>query len=426
LVKETIMTNYPEASATPLRSNSWLPAVAPVLLCALTVIAMQSAQAQIFTVLHTFTGTSDGFAPIGGVSLDTSGNLYGSATFGGDRGECNPTGCGVVFKLTHGGGGWVLQPLYSFQGGADGAYPESPVVRSADGSFYSTSTGGGSFGYGTVFRLQPPPSACKSALCPWTKTEIYSLMGSGGYGNAPTGALLLSAGNIYGVSVGGGSPGYDGTVYELTPDGGGWTESVLNGSLTSPAGGVIFDSSGNLYGTCATGGAHNDGFVYQLVRSGSAWTLNTLVSFAGGDGSRPWGGLVMDAAGNVFGTTSMAGPNGGGTVFELTPQDGGWIFTTLYSFSPQAGQPLGTLTIDSQGNLYGTTNAGFGSAFKLAPGLGGWTYSVLHSFTGGSDGANPSNAGVTLDSNGNIFGTAGGGGSQNCIDGCGVVFEISP
>jgi uncharacterized repeat protein (TIGR03803 family) len=387
----------------------------------------QVTQAQTFMVLHTFTGTNDGLSPIGGVSIDTSGNLYGSATFGGDyRGECAPTGCGIVFELTHRGGGWILQPLYSFQGGDDGAYPEAPVVRSEDGSFYSTSSGGGPYGLGTVFRLQPPPSACKTAICPWTKTQLYAFMGVDGYGNAPIGTLLLSSGDIYGVSLGGGSPPSDGTVYELVPDGGGWTESTLSDSLDSPEGGVIFDSSGNLYGTCATAGAHHDGFVYQLARSGSTWTLNTLISFAGGNGSRPWGGLVMDASGNLFGTTSMAGPNGGGTVFELTPQDGSWILTTIYAFSPQGGQPLGTLTMDSQGNLYGTTNAGFGTVFKLAPGLGGWTYSVLHSFTGGSDGANPSNAGVTLDSSGNIYGTAAGGGSPNCIDGCGVVFEISP
>jgi hypothetical protein len=101
-------------------------------------------------------------------------------------------------------------------------------------------------------------------------------------------------------------------------------------------------------------------------------------------------------------------------------------FATIYAFSAQEGQPLGTLTIDVQGNLYGTTNAGFGTVFELARGVDGWTYSVLHSFTGGMDGANPSNAGVTLDSNGNIYGTASGGGSSNCIDGCGVVFEISP
>jgi uncharacterized repeat protein (TIGR03803 family) len=196
--------------------------------------------------------------------------------------------------------------------------------------------------------------------------------------------------------------------------------------LESPEGGVILDHSGNLYGTCAVGGANNHGFVYQLVRSGSTWILNTLVSFDGSNGSTPWGGLVMDASGNLFGTTSMAGPNDGGTVFKLTPQNGSWIFTTLYAFSAQEGQPLGTLTFDAQGNLYGTANAGFGNVFKLARGLYGWTYSVLHSFTGGNDGANPSKAGVTLDSNGSIYGTAGGGGSPNCIGGCGVVFEISP
>jgi uncharacterized repeat protein (TIGR03803 family) len=377
-------------------------------------------------VLHAFTGTNDGSAPLGGVSIDMSGRLFGSATFGGDfQRACAPLGCGIVFELTHGGGGWILRPLYTFQGGSDGVYPEAPVLRAEDGILYSTSSGGGTFGDGTVFRLQPPPSTCKTSLCPWTKTQVYAFMGNGD-GTTPIGTLLLSSSDIYGVTLGGGPQGA-GTVYELMPVGGGWTGSVLNGSLQSPEGGVIFDSSGNLYGTCATAGENSKGFIYQLVESGPTWTLNILISFDGSNGARPWGGLVMDASGNLFGTTSMSGHNDGGTVFELTPDNGSWIFTTIYAFSAQAGQPLGTLTMDSQGNLYGTTNAGFGSVFKLTRGQSGWTYSILHTFSGGSDGANPSNAGVTLDANGNIYGTAaGGGGSPNCIGGCGVVFEITP
>jgi len=413
------MTNPANNSAFTVGNTIRSTAFVFLLVLLLMVATSQVTQAQTFTVLHTFTGMNDGLAPIGGVSIDMSGNLYGSATFGGDYAPaCAPTGCGIVFKLTHSGGGWNLNPLYSFHGGTDGAYPETSLVRSEDGSFYSTSSGGGQFGYGTVFRLQPPPSGCKTALCPWTKTQLYAFTNDG-LGNAPIGALLISSGDIYGVSLGG-------MVYELTPDGGGWTESTLYSSLDSPEGGVVFDRSGNLYGTCATAGENGHGFVYQLAPSGSGWTLNTLVFFDGSNGSRPWGGLVMDASGNLFGTTSMDGPNDGGTVFELTPQNGSWSFATIYAFSAQEGQPLGTLTIDVQGNLYGTTNAGFGTVFELARGVDGWTYSVLHSFTGGMDGANPSNAGVTLDSNGNIYGTASGGGSSNCIDGCGVVFEISP
>jgi len=420
------MTNPANNSSCTIGSTI-KPAVFVLLLALpLMVATSRLTQAQSFRVLHTFTGTNDGFAPDAGVSIDASGNLYGSATFGGEHtSPCEPLGCGLVFKLTNHGGGWILQPLYSFQGGNDGNYPEAPVVRSGDGTLYSTTVEGGTFGYGTVLRLQPPASACGTSLCPWTKTQLYSF-NNDGLGNAPIGALLLSSGDVYGVSIGGGAPPAQGAVYQLTPNGGGWTESTLNGSLASPEGGVIFDRSGNLYGTCASAGAHNDGFVYQLARSGSGWTLNTVVDFNGSNGSVPWGGLVMDTSGNLFGTTSMRGPNGGGTVFELTPQNGSWIFTTLYSFSAQEGQPLGTLTMDLQGNLYGTTNAGFGTVFELTRGVGGWTYRLLHSFTGGTDGANPSNAGVTLDANGNIYGTAAGGGSENCFQGCGVVFEISP
>jgi uncharacterized repeat protein (TIGR03803 family) len=136
----------------------------------------------------------------------------------------------------------------------------------------------------------------------------------------------------------------------------------------------------------------------------------------------------MDARGNIFGTTSMGGANDGGTVFELTPSGGGWTLTTIYAFSHQNGQPRATLALDAQGNLYGTTNQGPGTVFKLAPGSGGWTYTLVHAFLGGSnDGAYPTEAGVTLDANGNLFGTTtGGGGSLNCQQGCGTVYEITP
>jgi uncharacterized repeat protein (TIGR03803 family) len=396
----------------------------------LTVVATPAAHAQTFTVLHTFASGQDGAEPYAGVSIDRAGNLYGSSAYGGFTGNgCGSSGCGTVFKLTRSDSGWLLDPLYIFQGGTDGINPEAGVVIGPDGSLYSTTYSAGGGAIGTVFSLRPPAAACKSALCGWTKTSLHQFKG-GGDGSGPRGALTFDAsGNIYGVTEGGGYQEL-GTVYELTPSVSGWTESVLYNALGSPFSGVIFDNAGNLYGTTLQGGEIDYGSVYQLVHSGSGWTLNTLSSFEDdGDGNEPEGGLIMGGAGNLFGTTTGAGYGGGGTVFELTPFNGNWIMTNLYSFSGSFG-PFASLTMDAAGNLYGTANKdgayGYGSVFKLTPGNGGWTYTDLHDFTGGSDGAYPYWSGVVLDGNGNLYGTTVNGGAGTCRDGCGVVWEIRP
>jgi uncharacterized repeat protein (TIGR03803 family) len=395
------------------------------MICTLSVYALSAAQAQTLTVLHAFTGASDGAAPLAGVTLDRAGNLYGSTALGGYFGFICTVGCGTVFKLTHNNGGWTLDPIYTFQGGGDGNQPEAPVVMAADGTLYSTA-GGGAANAGVVFRLQPPASACKTALCPWAKTTLLEFNGRGD-GGLPKGTLAFNAGgDVFGITNGGGSQN-DGVVYELSPSNGGWTESVLYDSLALPYGGVIFDPAGNLYGTTSMGGANNEGTVYQLVPSGTGWTLYTLFSFDGDNGAMPEAGLIMDAAGNLYGTTStMGGYGNGGTVFELSQQNGSWALTTLNAFASQEGGPMAPLTMDAAGNLYGTTNNGFGTVFKLTRENGDWTYSLLHSFTNGSDGGNPVSAGVALDTDGNLYGTTGGGGSGDCIGGCGVVFEITP
>jgi uncharacterized repeat protein (TIGR03803 family) len=400
----------------------WL---AIVLACWIT-IAVADGQSQTYTVLHVFSGANDGANPLTGVAIDRSGNLYGSTNFGGFRDRvCAPLGCGLLFKLTDRGAGWILNPIYTFQGGDDGAYP-GPLAIASDGTLYGATGQGGHSNDGIVFRLQPPTSACTTALCSWSKTLLHEFSG-GGFGANPYGALRLTSGNIYGVTIGGGSSFPYGTAYELTPGNGGWAETILNANLTSPDSGPVLDSTGNIYGTTSVGGDHNKGTVYQLVSSGSGWTLNTLVSFGNGNGSVPEGGLVMDPGGNLFGTTSSGGANDVGTVFELSQQNGTWTLTTLYDFPAQQGQPMASLTLDAAGNIYGTTNQGFGSVFKMTHGSSGWTFSVLHQFAGGANGRNPDEAAVTLDANGNIFGTTGGGGdNQNCVDGCGVVWEITP
>jgi uncharacterized repeat protein (TIGR03803 family) len=250
------------------------------------------------------------------------------------------------------------------------------------------------------------------------------------------------AGNLYGTTLY--SEGW-GIVYELKPSNGGWAESVVYGFTghedgATPMSGPILDRAGNLYGTTSMGGnfvcdgGHGCGTVYELTPSGPGWTEHTLYTFHNGsDGSTPLGGLILDSSGNLYGTTSTGGSNGGGTVFELTSSNGSWTFHLLYSFTGVVDDvgPTGSLAMDSGGKLYGSTLSegayGDGTAFKLTPAGGGWTYTDLHDFAGGSgDGLGPYGS-PTLDMNGNIYGTAAGGGTgTSCSYGCGVVWEIMP
>ncbi len=197
-----------------------------------------------------------------------------------------------------------------------------------------------------------------------------------------------------------------------------------------PYSGVTLDAQGNVYGTTWLGGLNNDGTMYQLVHSGSGWTLNTLYAFQNSaDGENPLGQVVFDQAGNLYGSTQAGGTGGGGTVFELSPSGGGWNFAVLYSLPGNNDGPIGSVALDAAGNIYGTTygdgDDGYGNVFKLTRTDGGWSYTSLHDFTGGSDGANPV-GGVTLDDTGNMYGTAYQGGPTHCPQGCGVVWEITP
>ncbi|MGC2112751.1 MAG: choice-of-anchor tandem repeat GloVer-containing protein [Candidatus Korobacteraceae bacterium] len=390
-------------------------------------------QAQPFTVLHSFTGGQDGSNPLAGVSMDRGGNLYGTASVGG-------LGYGTVFQLAHRGSNWLLNPIYQFQGGSDGYYPEAGITIAADGTLYGTTFYGGISTAaclqgavqtcGTVFHLRPPASACKAALCPWAENLIYEFTGTFPSLFFPNlGNLVFDrAGNMYGAILG----GFPGGVYELSPSGGGWSESLLHvfqGTNAGLFGGVILDSAGSLYGTTrgslSLPGVY--GTVYQLTNSGSGWTANTLYTFQGGsDGAWSVTSLLMDPIGNLYGTTSSGGSGGGGTVFELTPSQGGWVFNLIYSFTgPNYVGSFGGLTMDAAGNLYGTTLGGGafqqGSVFKLTHSNGTWTYTALHDFTAGNDGRSPYGQ-LIFDAAGNLYGTAGWGGSN----GKGLVWEITP
>jgi uncharacterized repeat protein (TIGR03803 family) len=392
-----------------------------------TVVLTQSAQAQTYNVIHTFTGGGDGGNPEAGLTMDQAGNLYGTASVGGGSGN------GTAFKLSKKGSGWVFTPLYSFQGPPDGATPEARVIFGPGGSLYGTTYFGGG-GVGTVFSLKPYPTACKTALCGWQGTVLYSFTGGNDGRNPALGDLIFDqAGNLYGTTSDGGAYGY-GTAFELVPSQGGWTEKILysftgGNDGSQPFAGLIFDNAGNLYGTTVYGGTYGWGTVYELTPSGSHWKVNVLYAFQGeNDGGYPFGGLIFDQSGNLYGDTWSAGQDNGGTVFELAPSNGSWTYSVIYNFdgSGMYGSAA-SLVMDGAGNLYGTTlndghgPYGSGNVFKLTPSGGGWTYTSLYDFTGGSDGAEPI-SNVIFDANGNLYGTTYYGGVNNN----GVVWEITP
>ena len=203
------MMNPSQAPPSILRGSFGLSAFALALFYLLIMIAAQPAQTQTFTVLHNFTGGHDGAWPQAGLTLDRAGNLYGTTTIGGDGG-CSYgefPGCGSVFKLAHQASGWTLNTLYAFGGGSDGEGPLTPVVLGPDGNLYSTTALGGYacdfYGCGTVFKLQPQPTVCTSASCPWRKTEMYQFTGASDGASPATGSLTFDAArNIYGTHSG--------------------------------------------------------------------------------------------------------------------------------------------------------------------------------------------------------------------------------
>ncbi len=353
------------------------------------------------TVLYSFTGGADGWEPYGGVIRDSAGNLYGATDGGG------AANAGVVFKLNTTG---QLTVLHSFTN-ADGYAPQSGLIRDSDGNLYGTTTFGGTSGAGVVYKLDRTGK----------ETLLYSFTGGADGNNPQAGVIRDSAGNLYGTTAYGGSANM-GVVYKLDPTG---LETVLY-SFTGaadgshPSAGVIQDSTGNLYGTTAYGGAARAGVVYEVNGSGQE---TALYGFTGGpDGGVPYAGLVRDPAGNFYGTTYYGGTWNSGVVYELDPAQ---HETVLYSFTGllDGGNPYAGVIRDSTGNLYGTTvNGGTnpspsGLVYKLDT---AGQETVLHTFTDYADGGEPY-AGVISDSTGNLYGAADYGTSK----GHGVLYELN-
>jgi uncharacterized repeat protein (TIGR03803 family) len=285
----------------------------------------------------------------------------------------------------------------------------------------------------------------------WTEKVLHSFNKNGTDGYYPWGGLAIdAAGNLYGTTEAGGSSTcaiglFCGTVFKLKRGAGGtWTETILHNFSNNTADGgnpynvtPAFDANGNLYGTTGGGGAYGFGIVFELTPgAGGSWTETVLHSFSSGtgDGFFPQGGITLDPAGNVYGTTAYGGVYGFGTVFELTPGSGGiWTETILHSFdngqATDGSEPSSNLTFDAHGNLYGTAGGGtygVGIVFELSPSATGWTLNLLHSFDPyNQDGYTPGNS-LASDSAGNLYGTTYNGGPSGDLYGGGTVFEITP
>ena len=480
--------------------------------------------------------------PKGPLLLDAAGNLYGVTQQAGYTNCTQLGGCGTVFELSPGNGGWQVSTLYNFGGfpAGDGVVPTGGLVFDSAGNLFGETQQGGtnacpypSNGCGTVFELSPDSGS-------WKETIVHSFSVKGTEGVFPFGRLTLdSAGNLFGTTQ-------RGTVFELSPAPGGYVETTLsnvaNNAKTFLNGGLVLDPAGNVYGTTyagvfellpnpggtfwkykvvydfaganpgdlifdqagnlfgdTTGANIGNGTLFELTPAGGGiWNLTTLYTFTGGvdgaspkdlitdaagnfyatsfrpvgdlrngldevlklslgpkglwqatvllsgnckDGFFPSAGVILDAAGNLYGTTSLGGKDGFGTVYKASSTPSGWKTTILYNFrgGPDGGIPKAGLIFDAAGNLYGTTtlggnrtncSQGCGTVFELSPVKNTWKQHTLYSFSGGSDGAVPL-AGLIFDATGNLYGTASIGGDATCVTplsptGCGTVFELSP
>jgi len=401
----------------------------------LLALAAAAPAATGLKVIHAFGISQQGGSDLyGALLMDSAGNLYGTAESGGAH------GAGVVYKLTRqSGGGWAESVLYSFKGGSqDGATPHDALVMDADGNLYGTTSAGGGCsrtGCGIVFELSP------TAGGPWTETVLHRFAGGTADGSTPySGVILDHAGNLYGTANSGGASNA-GLAYELSPNGTStWTETILHNFNGSPDGAapfasLVFDTVGNLYGTTYKGGSANQGTVFELTpQAGGTWTAAVLHSFHGAaDGSDLFENVILDAAGNIYGSAESGGSANCGVSFKLSPDGtGGWTETILHTFlgvGAQDGENPNALILDSAGDLYGTTVGGGvdnpGTIFKLTPQAGGeWAETVLYSFTGKNDGAYPSVPLIT-DKADHLYGTTLWGGPAGDTVG-GLAFEFTP
>lgn len=370
----------------------------------LLLTAAQLAGAQTENILHSFINTPDGDNPRSSVILDAAGNIYGTTLQGGVYGH------GSVFMTTPGG---KETALYSFTGATDGNYPIAGVVLDKKtGNLYGTTIAGGASGNGTVFEVTPSGK----------ETVLYSFKG-GVDGANPYSAPLRAGTNIYGMTEAGGAFGY-GTVFKLTAAGNATVLHSFNSASPTLDGAYPFGDlvlqKGVLYGLTNWGGAFNVGAIFSITTKG---VEKVLYSFKGGttDGYFPYGAVVFDKSGNLYGTTQEGGAFGLGIVFELTPAGTEVVLHSFGANSTDGKTPIAGL-IFHKNNFYGTAlgggSAGLGTVFEITP---DGVETVLHSFIGGSDGTYPAGA-LGLGKRNALYGTTAQGGAANF----GTVFKVVP
>ena len=434
------------------------------------------------STLYSFGGflLGDGVLPTGGLVFDSAGNLFGVTQQGGSKTCPYPSnGCGTVFELSPDSGGWKETILHSFSvKGTEGVFPFGRLTLDSAGNLFGTSQ------RGTVFELSPAPGGYVETTLSNVANNAKTFLNSG--------LVLDPAGNVYGTTAAG--------VFALSPNPGGtfWKYKVVYDFAGANPGDLIFDQAGNLFGDTTGANGMGNGTLFELTPAGGGiWNLTTLYTFTGGvDGASPkdlitdaagnfcatsfrpvgdlrngldevlklslgpkgswqaavllsvnskggffpWAGVILDAAGNLYGTTSLGGKDGFGTVYKASSTPSGWKTTILYNFrgGPDGGIPKAGLLFDAAGNLYGTTelggnrtncSQGCGTVFELSPVKNTWKQRTLYSFSGGSDGAVPL-AGLIFDATGNLYGTTSIGGDAACVTplgiGCGTMFELSP
>jgi hypothetical protein len=433
---------------------NWQEVFVVILMYALSA----SAAGPKYNVIYRFQGSPDGATPDAPLIADQTGNLYGTTQNGGSSNNCFQ-GCGTVFRLkppARQGGAWTKTILHNFNG-TDGSSPGiSPLIFDQAGNLYGTAAN-------TVYQLTPPAKGDGE----WTENVLYTFTTNGGQVN---GVIFDSAGNLFGTTSEFGQQGA-GTVFELTPAKGTWSETTLYsfpqiGDGNQPSD-VVFDTKGNLYGTnngdsvsCTPKFPFKCGTVFELqapATKGGKWEYKEIHVFQGfNDASYPnFSGVVFDQLGNLYGTTEGTGGTGDlsnedpeGTVFQLTPPAAGgskWAEILLHKFPRPGGidgsYPIGDVAFDASGNIYGVTFYGAGNTKSLCVGRGcgivfelkapatkggPWQEIRLHEFNTANDGSNPGR-GLLLGPGGALFGTtAFGGGSSACQDGCGIVFEVVP
>jgi uncharacterized repeat protein (TIGR03803 family) len=391
-----------------MRSALFTTVAATALICASGAAPAFAAKIKE-TAAYSFAGGNDGGFPQGGLVADAKGKMYGVTTSDGSGHN------GVIFEVGKKSGAWVETPLYTFTGGSDGGVPQAGLTIDSSGNLYGTTYQGGS-GSGVVFELSPGKKKT------WNYSVLWTFTG-GNDGGEPSGRLTLDAkGNLYGTTTEGGT-GVVGTVFELSPNGKSWAETVLynftgNNDGGEPMGNVLLGSDGNIYGTTAGYGQDNYGVVYKLTPSNGGWTQSVLHAFQGStDGEVPRDGLIQDASGTLYGTTAGF-DDSYGNVFSLSTS--GSNYTVIYNIpscqSCYTGNgPWQTVTMDSSGALYGTTLAdgenNLGEVFKLTPGQNNqWTATVLYAFQGSAASNYPYS--TVLINKGKLYGTSQGSAGQ--------------